>query len=165
MSQPSYTHGTSDKPLLGQSIGDCLDDIAQRHPNTDALISRHENLRFTYARFLDEVNRCGRALMSLGVERGDHVGIWSTNCAAWVITQFATAKIGAILVNINPAYRSYELEFALRQSACNFLISGECFKDADYAQMLRELIPELVSADPRQDLRAPKLPQLRRVVF
>src|ERR1041385_4702129 len=144
MSQLSYTHGTSEKPLLGQTIGDCLDEIALRFPDVPALISCHENLRLTYAQFAAEVDRCARALMALGVEKAHHVGIWSTNCAAWTITQFATAKIGAILVNINPAYRSTELEFALRQSECNFLVIGEGFRDANYAQILRDLIgPDL----------------------
>src|SRR5204862_3481776 len=110
--------------------------------------------RFTYSEFLDEVNKVRRGLLALGLQKGDRVGIWSTNCAAWVLAQFATAKIGAILVTINPAYRSYELEFALRQSECNMLVSGEGFKDEDYARILRELIPELNSGDARQELRS-----------
>src|SRR6185503_11320495 len=97
--------------------------------------------------------------------KGERVGIWSTNCVAWVLTQFATAKIGAVLVNINPAYRRHELEFALRQSECNVLISGERFRDADYVAMLHEVVVGLAKADPRQDLRAEKLPHLRRLVF
>src|SRR6266576_5938353 len=133
--------------------------------SSDVCSSDLENQRYTYAGFLAGVNGVARALMALGVEKGDRVGIWSTNCVVWVLVQFATAKIGAILVNINPACRTYELEFALRQSECNYLISGEGFKDADFAQMLHELIPELGGADPHEDLRAEKFPHLRRIVW
>src|SRR5437867_6444347 len=143
----SYTHGVSDRPLIGRTIGDFLDQAAEEFAGHEALVSTFENRRFTYAQFLEEVNRVARALLALGLQKGDRVGIWSTNSVAWVLAQFATAKIGAILVTINPAYRLHELEFALRQSECNVLISGERFKDADYATMLHELIPELARAD------------------
>jgi len=139
----SYTHGVSSKPLIGQTIGDFLDAIAAECGGNEALVSVFENRRLTYAQFLDEANRCARALMALGVEKGDRVGIWSTNCANWVIVQFATAKIGAVLVNINPAYRLHELEFALRQSECQWLIIGEGFKDADYAAMVASVETKL----------------------
>jgi fatty-acyl-CoA synthase len=162
---PSYMHGTSSRPLLGRTIGDFLDEIAANFATHEALVSTFENRRLTYAQFLDEVNRLARALMALGVQNGDRVGIWSTNCLAWVLTQFATAKIGAVLVNINPAYRPYELEFCLRQSECNYLINGEQFKDTDYVPMLRELIPELATADGKADFASAKFPQLRRIVF
>ncbi len=161
--KPSYVHGTSNVPLIGQTIGDLLDEVAKRFPTNEALVSVFENRRFTYAQFLEEVNRVARALLALGVGKGGRVGIWSANCVAWVLAQFATAKIGAILVTLNPAYRLYELEFALRQSECNVLISGEGFKDADYAPMLRELVPELNATDPRQDLHSQKFPHLRRI--
>src|SRR5258706_1476515 len=162
---PSYSQGPAALPLLGETIGDWLDHISARFAGNEALVSTFENLRFTYAELLAETNRVARALMALGVQKGDRVGIWSTNCAAWVLAQFATAKIGAILVNINPANRTYELEYALRQSECNYLISGERFKGDDYAPMLLELIPELANTDPRAGLRAGKFPHLRRVVF
>src|ERR1051326_4120221 len=158
----SYAHGIATKPLIGETIGDFLDEIATNFRSNEALVSAFENQRFTYAQFLEEVNRVARALMALGVQKGERVGIWSTNRVGWVLVQFATAKIGAILVNINPAYRTFELEFALRQSECHVLISGEGFKDADYAQMLRELIPELADAEPRVDLHVGKFPHLRR---
>jgi fatty-acyl-CoA synthase len=161
----SYAHGTVTRPLIGETIGDFLDHAAAAFADNEALVSTFENQRCTYAGFLAGVNGVARALMALGVEKGDRVGIWSTNCLAWVLVQFATAKIGAILVTLNPAYRTYELEFALRQSQCNYLISGEGFKDADYAQMLHELIPELGHADPHDDLRAEKFPHLRRIVL
>src|SRR6266487_1630450 len=99
----SYTNGASQAPLLGQTIGDLFDQTVARFPDNDALISRHQALRYSYRALQGEVHRCARALMALGVQKGDRVGIWSSNCVAWVIVQFATAKIGAVLVNINPA--------------------------------------------------------------
>src|SRR2546425_8074963 len=145
---------------MGKRIGDWLDEFAGGSPANEALVSVFENQRFTYAAFLGEVNRCARALMALGVQKGDRVGIWSTNCPAWVIVQFATAKIGAVLVNINPAYRLHELKFALQQSERNVLICGEGFRDADYAAMLHQLIPELACADPLKGLRSETFPHL-----
>src|SRR5689334_19107056 len=115
----SYAHGTSEVPLIGQTIGALLDQTAAQFPGNDALVSVFENRRFVYSELVEEVNKVACGLLALGLNKGDRVGIWSTNCAAWVLAQFATAKIGAILVTINPAYRSYELEFALRQSECN----------------------------------------------
>jgi len=161
----SYIHGVSSRPLLDKTIGDHLDDIACEHASNEALVSVFENRRFTYQEILDEVNRLARALLAIGVQEGDRVGIWSTNCAAWVLAQFATAKVGAILVNINPAYRLHELEFALQQSECNVLLSGERFKDADYAAMLRQLIPELSGSEPGRGLRSDKFPHLRTLVW
>src|SRR6266576_2876286 len=127
--RPSYAHGVSDVPLLGQTIGGFLDEVTARHGRNEALVSVFEQRRLNYREFAAEVDRLALALLSLQIEKGDRVGIWSTNSTAWVLTQFATAKIGAILVTINPAYRLYELEFALRQSECNVLVSGESFKD------------------------------------
>src|SRR5881628_828051 len=163
--RPSYAHGVSTRPLIGKTLGELLDEMAAEFPANEALVSVFENQRFTYAAFLDEVNRCARAMMALGAQKGDRVGIWSTNCATWVIVQFATAKIGAVLVNINPAYRLHELKFALQQSECNLLICGEGFKDADYAAMLHQLIPELACADPHEDLRSETAPHLRRIML
>ena len=163
--KPSYAHGTSDEPLIGKTIGDFLDEASTRFPTNEALVSVFENRRFTYGEFLEEVNRVARALLALGVGKSDRVGIWSTNCVAWVLAQFATAKIGAILVTLNPAYRLYELEYALRQSECNLLISGEGFKDVNYPRTLRELIPELKAVDPRKNLSSQKLTHLRRIIY
>jgi len=161
----SYAHGVSTKPLIGKTIGDFLDEIATQHADNEALVSVFEKRRLTYGAFREEVDRTARALLALGVAKGERVGIWSTNSLPWVLMQFATAKIGAVLVNINPAYRLYELEFALRQSDCDVLISGDGFKDADYAKMLRELLPELDSTEAGQDLHSKKLPHLRRIIF
>lgn len=105
--QLSYISGTSSKPLLGICIGDMLDESAQRFPQQDALIVLHQNIRFTYQEFQAKVEECARAFMALGVQKRDRVGIWSPNRHEWTITQFATAKIGAILVNINPSYRKF----------------------------------------------------------
>jgi len=106
----SYAHGTSSVPLIGQTIGDLLDDVAARFPTNDSLVSVFENRRFTYAEFLEEVTRVARALMGLGVGKGRARGHLVTNCVEWVLAQFATAKIGAVLVTLNPAYRLYELD-------------------------------------------------------
>ena len=147
---PSYAHGVSTKPLIGKTIGAMLDDIAAEVGANEALVSVFEDRRLTYAQLLGEVNRCARALMALGVEKGGRVGVWSTNCAAWVVVQFAAAKAGAILVNINPAYRVSELEYTLNQSETECLIIGEGFKDACYADMVAKL--------------RGKLPHIRQVI-
>ena len=101
--------GTSDKPLLGLTIGDMFDQIVARYPDHEALVSRHQGLRYSYAQLQAEVDRCARGLMAIGVEKGQRIGIWAPNCAEWTITQFATGKLGAILVNINPSYRVSEV--------------------------------------------------------
>ena len=160
----SYSHGVAAKPLLGKTIGEMLDEVGSQFAQNEALVSTFENQRLTYAGFLQETNRVARALLALGVQKGERVGIWSTNCVAWVLLQFATAKIGAVLVNINPAYRLYELEFALRQSDCDLLVVGDRFKDIGCAQILDGLLPELAGTDPGYDLRAGKFPHLRRVI-
>ena len=160
----SYAHGVSEIPLIGQTIGDRLDEIADKIPANEALVSVLENRRFTYASLRTEVDRVARALLALGLQKGDRVGVWSTNCVSWVLAQFATAKIGAILVTINPAYRVHELEYALRQSECNVLISGKGFKEDEYAGMLLELIPEL-SAAGVGNLRSKRFPHLRNIIF
>src|SRR6266404_3437533 len=161
--KPSYIHGVATRPLIGQTIGDFLDEIAARFPANEALVSVFEHRRFTYRDFLDETNRVAGALMALGLEKDERIGIWSTNCVEWVLLQFATAKIGAVLVTINPAYRTYELEFALRQSECQLLVAGEGFKEQDYVRMLRQLIPEL--ADNHGELHAEKFPHLRQIIY
>ena len=114
----SYSVGTGSIPLLGECVGEVLDHSAQANPEASALVSCHQNRRFTYAQFRAAVEQVARALLHLGIQKGDRVGIWATNCFEWVIVQFATAKIGAILVNINPSYRAYELKYALAQSQC-----------------------------------------------
>jgi fatty-acyl-CoA synthase len=159
----SYACGTSDVPLLGKCVGEVLDDSASAYPGNDALIVRHQQKRYTYAELREEVSRVARSLMALGIEKGDRVGVWSTNCAEWVMAQFATAKIGAILVNINPANRAVELEYALRQSECQTLMLIQGFRDVDYPQVLRELCPEI--GESASGLHAARLPELRRLIF
>ncbi|WP_252108580.1 MULTISPECIES: AMP-binding protein [unclassified Halomonas] len=162
-SLPSYTSSVADKPLLGMTIGDKLDQIAAQYPDNDALIVLHQNIHWSYREFNAQVNRCARALLSIGVQRGDRVGIWAPNCSEWTLTQFATAKIGAILVNINPAYRTSELDYALNQSGARYLICADRFKTADYRAMLYELAPELETCAPGE-LRSKRLSQLECVV-
>jgi len=163
----SYSCGTAAVPLLGKCIGEALDDTAAAHPNNDALVVSHQQKRFSYAELLHEVERAARGFLSLGIKRGDRVGIWATNCAQWVVTQFAAAKIGAILVSINPANRSLELEYALRQSECQTLLLIQGFRDTDYVQVVREVCPESEPAGGGQfgELRTTKLPELRRLIF
>ena len=159
----SDVHGASDVPLIGATIGDLLDRVAAQAPDREALVSRHQGLRFTYGELREACDRFARGLLALGVEQGDRVGIWSPNHAEWVIAQFATPKIGAILVNINPAYRVRELEYALRQSGCSALIVAPPFKTSDYAALLREVCPELDGCLPGR-LRSERLPALQTVI-
>jgi fatty-acyl-CoA synthase len=159
----SYTSGTSDVPLLGLTIGDLFDHTATRYADNEALVSCHQGLRYTYRQLQMEVDRCARALIALGVEKGQRVGIWAPNCAEWTITQFATAKLGAILVNINPSYRFNEVQYALRQSGCTWLVTAPQFKTSDYTGMIHELTPEL-AASRRGALASAAFPSLRGVV-
>jgi fatty-acyl-CoA synthase len=139
----SYVYGATNVPLIGSTIGDLLDQIADRFSNRDALISRHQKIRYTYNQFKTECERVARSLMACGVVKGDRVGIWSPNNAEWVLIQFATAKIGAILVNVNPAYRSSELSYALKQSGCSTLILSPPYKTSNYPEILQEVRPQL----------------------
>ena len=135
----SYGKGATDVPLIEQPIGDFFDDMVARQPDREALISRHEGLRFSYRELQTESNRLASALLNLGLVPGDRVGIWSHNNAPWVLMQIATAKVGLILVNINPAYRTSELEYALNKVGCKALVTMAQFKTSDYLGMLREL--------------------------
>jgi fatty-acyl-CoA synthase len=135
----SYAHGASDVPLRGETIGEMWAAIVSAHGSSDALVSRAQEIRWTYAELDERVERCARGLLAAGVEQGDRVGIWSPNNAEWVVLQFATARAGAILVNINPAYRQSELEYALRQSGCALLVLAPGFKDADYVDLLERV--------------------------
>jgi fatty-acyl-CoA synthase len=163
----SYASGASDKPLLGVTIGDLFDQIVARYPDNEALVSRHQGLRYSYRALKTVVEQGARALLALGVAKGERVGIWAPNCAEWAITQFATSKIGAILVNINPSYRVHELQYALKQSGCAYLIIAPQFRTSNYTAMIYELAPELQSSQPLPTgagLTAAQLPDLRAVV-
>ena len=149
--------------LLTTTIGQHLDQIAARDPDHPALILPHQNIRWSYGEFLAEVNRLATGLLALGIEPGDRVAIWAPNRYEWVLTQFATAKIGAIMVCINPAYRLYELEYALNKVSCRAIITAESFKTSHYLSMLQELAPELDACEPGQ-LRSEKLPHLRTII-
>jgi fatty-acyl-CoA synthase len=143
--EASYACGTGDVALLGETIGANLERTVARVPDKEALVSRHQGLRYTYAELDAAVDELARGLMDLGIEPGDRVGIWSPNNAEWVLVQYATAKIGAILVNINPAYRTSELGYALAQSRCRTLIAAPSFKTSDYVSMVAEVHPELTA--------------------
>ncbi len=159
----SYVHGASAVPLIGDTIGVHFDKAAARWPEAAALVVRHQGVRWTYRDLQHHIDTFAAGLVALGLEPGDRVGIWSPNNAEWVVTQFATAKAGIILVNINPAYRLAELEYVLNKVGCKALITAAAFKSSDYVAMLRHLVPELDTCRPG-DLRAARLPALRTVI-
>ncbi|MGE8395481.1 AMP-binding protein [Pseudomonas sp. BIGb0427] len=163
MNQPSYTQGRQDKPLLAMTIGQAFDQTVARFAQREALVVRHQQQRYTWQTLAASVDLHARALMALGLKTGDRLGIWAPNCAQWCIAQFASAKIGVILVNINPAYRTSELEYVLKQSGCQWLISAGAFKTCDYHAMLGELLPNLAQQAPGQ-LRSERLPELRGLI-
>ncbi|MYE11402.1 MAG: AMP-binding protein [Gammaproteobacteria bacterium] len=150
-------------PLLESTIGGRLDEVVARDPDHPALLMPHQQIRWSYGEFAREVDRLATGLLALGIGPGDRVGIWSPNRYEWVVAQFATAKIGAIMVCINPAYRLYELEYALNKVGCKAILSAEAFKTSHYLAMLRELAPELDTCDPGA-LRSERLPHLRAVI-
>jgi len=160
----SYSHGIGASPLSGLTVGELLDHTAARFPDRPALIVRHQNQRYTYAEFLREVERAARGLLRLGIQKGERVGIWCTNYAEWVITQFAVTKIGAILVNLNPAYGSVEFERAMVQSGCSTLFMTRGFRQRDYPATLAEICPEATSSVPGA-FQSAKLPHLRNLIF
>jgi fatty-acyl-CoA synthase len=138
----SYASGISSTPLLGDTIGANLDKTVAAYSERDALVDRTSGRRWTYEQFADDVEAVALGLRDLGVVKGDRVGIWSPNCAEWMLVQYATAKLGAILVNINPAYRVHELEFVLNQAGIRTLVSASTFKTSDYAAMVAEVRPK-----------------------
>ncbi len=160
----SYSHGSSGTPLIGETIGDYFDKIAARYPERDAVVVRHQGIRYSYLDLKRVVDQFARGLIQLGVRKGERVGIWSPNNMEWVITQFATAKIGAILVNINPSYRIFELEYALKQSGVKYLISATKFKRSDYVSIIYELVPEAKKAGSLV-IDSAKLPALRSLIL
>ena len=149
--QLSYSHGTSSCELLGQTVGENLRQVAAAHPDSEAVVEVATGRRWTYAQLDADCDTVALGLLEAGIQTGDRVGIWAPNCAEWVLMQYATARIGAILVNINPASRGYELGYVLRQSGIRLLISAESFKSSNYRAMIGE-----VSGD---------LPVLERVIY
>ena len=147
MAEKSYTSAISDTPLLGDTIGENLDRTVSRFPDRPALVDVPAGRRWTYAELAADVDALALGLLAAGVTVGDRVGIWAPNCAEWVLTQYATAKIGAILVNINPAYRTSELEFVLNQSGARLLVAAQRLKTSDYAAMIDEVRPRCAALE------------------
>ena len=153
------------------TIGDILDIQTQRFAEREALVHAATGDRFNYREFHAEVERVARGLLSIGIEKGQHVGIWATNYTEWVLAQFATAKIGAVLVTVNPAYRTHELAYVLEQSEANALVLIGRFRvpsltgrTSDYVGMVNEVVPELAAASPGE-LNSTRFPHLRHVIF
>ena len=159
--QPSYVHGASATPLLGQTIGENLDRAVERYGDREALVSCHQDVRYTYAELGEAVDRLARNLLASGLEPGDRLGIWSPNRAEWVLVQYATAKAGIVLVNVNPSYRTSELEYALRQSGCRALIAAPAFKTSDYAAMIEEVRGDAARARAGRALRVARVGRAR----
>src|SRR6478752_1434162 len=159
----SYAHGASSVPLIGETIGAHFDRTVVRWGDRPALLVRQQGVRWNYRELGQKVDAFAAGLAALGLQPGERIGIWSPNNAEWVVTQFATAKAGLILVNINPAYRLAELEYALNKVGCRALITATSFKTSDYVGMIATLAPELRHAQPGH-LDAAKLPALRLVI-
>ncbi len=140
MPAPSYVHGTSDVPLLGETIGENLRRTVERFPDRDALVVPYQGYRATYRELWEQAGLVARGLVARGVKKGDRVGIWAPNRHEWVLTQYATARMGAVLVNVNPAYRTHELEHVLKQSGTSFLVIARGFRQANYVEMVREAV-------------------------
>ncbi len=159
----SYVCGTSDVPLSYETIGEALERSVGAWPDRDALIARHQGVRWSYRELGERVDRLACGLVALGLESGDRIGIWSPNNSEWVLTQFATAKAGLTLVNINPAYRLGELEYVLQKVECKALVMADRFKSSHYVGMVRELAPEVDTGRPGE-LGSDRLPHLRTVI-
>ena len=162
-SSASYVHGASDKQLIGQTIGRFFDEACARHAEREALVVRHQNVRLTYAQLKSRVDALACGLMRLGLEPGERIGIWSQNNMEWALTQFASAKAGLVLVNLNPAYRRSELEYALNKVGCRALVLSPAFKTSNYLEMIADLAPELGHCEPGL-LRSHRLPSLEMVI-
>ena len=163
MTERSFVHGVGDTPLIFKTIGNLLDEAAASYADKQAIVVRHQGVRLSYSQLNELVNCVAGNLLSKGIEPQDRVGIWSPNNLQWVVTQFATAKIGAVLVNINPAYRISELEYVLNKVGCKALVLAEQFKSSDYVNMLMSLAPELSECD-AGELHAKQIPALRTVI-
>ena len=159
----SYAYGTSNQPLLGMTIGEKFDQACQQYADQDALVSVHQNVRLTYKQLQQQVNAFACSLLKLGFKKGDRLAIWSPNCVEWTITQFAAFKAGVILVNLNPAYKSNELEFVLNKVSCKGLVIASQFKSTNYQDILTKIAPELCQAY-NKVLNAKRLPHLKHVI-
>jgi len=159
----SYVHGIGEQPLIGETVGAMFARIAHERADAEALVVMHQGIRWSWRMLEAQVEALAAGLLGLGLLPGERIGIWAPNCAEWVVTQFATARAGLILVNINPAYRTRELEYALNKVGCNALLVAPAFKTSDYHSMLLEIAPELASSQ-RGQLRAARLPELKYVI-
>src|ERR1035438_8332314 len=159
----SFVSGTSDQPLLYRTVDGVLKAVVGAVPARAALVVPFQSMRFTFAEFDREVERIARGMIACGLEPGERIGIWAPNCAEWVLTLFAAARAGLTLVNLNPAYRSMEMDFALKLVGCRALVFAPRFKTSDYAGMLASLIPELAAAAPGR-LVCAAYPELRLLV-
>jgi fatty-acyl-CoA synthase len=159
----SYVCGTSDKPLIYQTLGNAFEQTVEKWPDKEAIVVRHQGIRWSYKQLGGAVDAFAGGLLALDLEPGDRVGIWSPNNIEWVIAQFATAKAGLILVNINPAYRKGELSYTLKKVDCKALILAREFKSSHYVGMLNEIAPTITSTEPGK-LELPQLPQLRSLI-
>jgi fatty-acyl-CoA synthase len=160
----SYVSGTSDEPLLYKTVGAVLEEAAQRWGDREALVVPHQGIRWSWRELDAQADRLAAGFLRLGLEPGDRIGIWSPNRYEWVVTQFASAKAGLILVNVNPAYRTSELDFALNKVGCKALVLAPSFKTSDYVAMLSQIVPELATSTPGE-LRSAKVPSLRAAIL
>lgn len=161
---PSYSHGLSDKPLLATPIGDALRATSDLYADNDALVCPDRQVRWSYAELDRRVDALASGLLSLGLKRGDRLGMWGPNCPEWTLTQFATARLGIILVTINPAYRPNELKYALNQVSCKALVMAPSVKSSDFCAILGEVAPEIHTCQPGA-LNSPAVPHLQHVIF
>ncbi len=159
----SYRSGASTMALIGMTIGDQFDETVKKYPNREALVVKHQNIRWTYKELSNQINATAKALMASGLQKGDRVGLWSPNRYEWVVMQFATAKAGVIMVNINPAYRSHELKYVLNLSGCKFIVAAHKFKSSDYSDIILEIAPELLHSVYGK-LQSKELPSLKGAV-
>ncbi|XP_077984125.1 medium-chain acyl-CoA ligase ACSF2, mitochondrial-like [Glandiceps talaboti] len=160
----SYAHTVGSTPLVGQTIGKIIESTTEKYPDKTAVVFCRDGIKKTYTQLKEEVDRLAAGLLAIGIKRGDRVGMWSPNRLEWVLTQYATARIGALQVNINPAYRPMELEYALRKVGCKALISDQNFKTQDYWSMLCEICPEVQKSHPGE-IQSPNLPELKSVIM
>ncbi|XP_070197627.1 medium-chain acyl-CoA ligase ACSF2, mitochondrial-like isoform X2 [Littorina saxatilis] len=160
----SYSHGVSDIPLLGVTIGNLLQDRVEQHPDRDAVVFYQDGQRLSFQQLLNQADQLAAGLLSLGLKQGDRVGMWGPNSREWVLTQYATARAGLVLVNVNPLYRKHELEYALKKVGCKALVAAPRYKELDYYETLFELIPELAT-DPVGDIKSRTLPDLKMLIM
>ena len=162
--EPSYVSGSRESPLLELTVGQLLVKAVEASPDHEALVSCHQDVRMSYRELDDASSHFAKGLISLGLEPGDRIGIWSPNNVEWVVTMYAAAKLGLILVNVNPAYRPLELEYALNRVGCRALVMADRFKTSDYPEMILKLAPEAAAAG-KGKLKSAALPTLETLVL